>query len=607
MTLPLSKRSMLVAPLSLALSNGATVGAGTEPAHAQALDGGINVARREPGPRPDLFISVKDTGAVGDGVMRPVDDLVHGIVGTGKRYGDLAAARDDVGRGGTGIVDLGLSDSLDWAAHQLAFNLIAAGGGGVVYTPPGAYLCNQTLTLPRQAKFRDGPGDRHQTVWMGAGSRNTVISWPVDLGPDRYAVFCEGRDRPNSDFGQHAPIRDLELRGPAAGLPRTLGVGACQMHGLALGPGRDLDYVRIRHFNHGLAVRGGQMLFQHVECTDNHISAYWETPLRNDFGDLLFIKCYFTGATLASIAVANDSTIGGSQFLSCYIGGAPYAILGEAGGEDRDLLSDCLFQSCQFEYVGNALLWDDNWDPAKDEQSSRRWSIKRARFKDCYYHNDTRTSSSNLLATGGRGRHYLAFLKHAVEIEFDGLREAGFAWQPGSKGFFSCTHASGMLRGDLDAVLKDCDAQSVRLFRDMENFPYNSVRLEARDWQGLLMRLTEADREASVATNDVIALGGDSGTIVRSQSHGESSRCFGVARSAAKAGEWFPVARSGYCKVNSRGKLSRTGVYLVPDLSPGIKGAAKEWSGAGEEIIGCAMNTNSSPDVMLTLGQSISR
>lgn len=78
------------------------------------------------------FVSVKDFGALGDGAGTTVGTA---WIGAGRRYADLTAART-----ATGIADLGLTDTVDWAAFQAALNL-----GVMVDVPVGVYLINRTL------------------------------------------------------------------------------------------------------------------------------------------------------------------------------------------------------------------------------------------------------------------------------------------------------------------------------------------------------------------------------------------------------------------------------------------------------------------------------
>lgn len=543
--------------------------------------------------------NVRYWGAVGDGVSRTIDDATLGVVGIGKRFADLDAARV-----ASGISNLELTDELDWFAHQAAMNACASGGGGTVFTPSGIYMMNRTLTLPRQGKFNEE--ERRQTLWVGEGDRNAVLSWPQDLGPGAYAVYCEGWATTDSNQHQWAPMRDLQLRGPAYGESRTPGVANCEMHGLALGPGRHLDNVRIRYFNRGVDFRGGQMTFRQVDVNLNHVALYFNAPRVDEYGDLLFLKCWFTGCTLAAIAVNNTATIGGAQFIGSYIGGAPYCILGEAGGSDRLLMNDVSFLGVQFEYAGNAMFWDDNWTSASGNASPRRWSIQRVKMQDCYYHN-VADGNDNTWTGDGRGRHYVMRLKNIIDLQINGPREPAFGWRPGSQGFINCEMISGVFEGEIQAILEGCASAGVRFVSGPTGWPISRLQIRnhdpyGRDWEGELAAFW--DSAVTISRGDVVSIGGEGLQGVRKANFAGITRPFGIAAEAAKTNEWLVVARRGvFDGVNAAAAPTGKGKYFKVNSAAGVYGQCVETASPYDNgVIGISMNTGSAqPMIMLDM------
>ncbi|WP_372624423.1 hypothetical protein [Falsiroseomonas sp.] len=278
------------------------------------------------------FVSVRDLGAIGDGRSHPLSE----------RYRSLASARADFPHARS------LSDEIDWAATQGAIARVRAAGGGTVVSPAGVYVCSRTLEFPERKEF-GAPPLGEQVNWLGEGMYATVYRWPTDLGADAFAVTCPRRHAAESFY--EGFWQDIGLEGSG----RT-----ARMHGWGWGARRRMVRCSARGFRVGLDIVGDHARFEDVTCGDCHYGVYFSRPSRELYGDLVFDKCMFSACGMAAIAVHPEAEMGGATMLGCYIGGAPYAIMKEAGPGRDSFLSGSVFLNCMFEFIGNAWLHDDN-------------------------------------------------------------------------------------------------------------------------------------------------------------------------------------------------------------------------------------------------------
>ena len=373
--------------------------------------------------RAARVVSVRDLGAVGDGRSHPLSE----------RYPDLAAARRDYPHAAS------LADEIDWAATQAAINLVRDTGGGTVAAPAGRYVCNRTLTFPECREF----GERGQQVnWIGEGIYASVYHWPKDLGAGAFAVLCPRRREPDGMY--EGLWQDIGLEGPgAAEENQVLGEAPAGMDGWGWGARRRMTRCSARRFRAGLDIVGDHARFEDVVSRENLYAVYFSRPSESLFGDLLFEKCMFSGCTLAAIAVHPAAQMGGCTLISCYVGGAPYSILKEAGAGDAVMLSNSVFLNCMFEYVGNAWLHDAN--------APRRAAVRIVTFDTCYFQwrDDTRLPRAPRAA--------LWDIHRAEHVRWLQLKEP-FALLPGDEALLKVEIAQSCeIVGHISHIVSNCE------------------------------------------------------------------------------------------------------------------------------------------------------
>ncbi|KAA0594400.1 hypothetical protein J2848_004834 [Azospirillum lipoferum] len=306
------------------------------PAAVQAAQGKSLRPPPDP-PRNGPALSIRDRGAIGDGRSHPLSE----------RYKSLEAAR----RVHPHVRSL--DQECDWAALQGAvLELSRAGQGGTVLVPPGQYRLDGEIILPNLDRYDDA---FNEVEIVGAGMRASLLSWPVDLGPGRFAIRCGSRQgaRDDNKGYQRSRIAHLSLRGPKPG--NRPGDAPPGMGGIALTSRFLLERVGVFGFRVGVDVWRDHSSLISCQLTKNHIGAYWSEGT-DSFGDHLFLDTDLAGNTLASIAVAPENGIDHSSFLSCHFGFSPYAILAEDGAPKRTFLSNNKFLDCAFEACGNGWI-----------------------------------------------------------------------------------------------------------------------------------------------------------------------------------------------------------------------------------------------------------
>lgn len=320
----LGRRALLAATLAL-------------PAAAQAAQDKSLRPPSDPPPRVGPALSIRDRGAIGDGRSHPLSE----------RYKSLEAAR----RIHPHVRSLG--QECDWAALQGAVLELSRGGqGGTVLVPPGQYRLDGEIVLPNLDRYDDA---FNEVEVVGAGMRASLLSWPEDLGPGRFAIRCGSRQgaRDDNKGYQRSRIAHLSLRGPKSG--NRPGDAPPGMGGVALTSRVLLERVGVFGFRAGVDVWRDHSSLISCQLTKNHIGAYWSEGT-DSFGDHLFLDTDLAGNTLASIAVAPENGIDHSSFLSCHFGFSPYAILAEDGAPKRTFLSNNKFLDCAFEACGNGWI-----------------------------------------------------------------------------------------------------------------------------------------------------------------------------------------------------------------------------------------------------------
>lgn len=325
---PIGRRLLLAAALAL-------------PAAAQAAQDKPLRPRPEPSPSTGPALSIRDRGAIGDGRSHPLSE----------RYKSLEAAR----RGHPHVRSL--DQECDWAALQGAvLELSRSGHGGTVMVPPGHYRLDGEIVLPNLDRYDEA---FNEVEIVGAGMRASLLSWPEDLGPGRFAIRAGSRlaardgTLTDNDGYQRSRIAHLSLQGPKPG--NRPGDPPPGMGGVALTSRFVLERVGVFGFRAGVDVWRDHSSLISCQLTKNHIGAYWSAGTES-FGDHLFLDTDLAGNTLASIAVAPENGIDHSSFISCHFGFSPYGILAEDGTPKRTFLSNNKFLDCAFEACGNGWI-----------------------------------------------------------------------------------------------------------------------------------------------------------------------------------------------------------------------------------------------------------
>lgn len=298
----------------------------------------LAAARARPssnGPMPE-GPSLHDLGAVGDGRSHPLSER-FGTLGDARRVHPHAT---------------GLDQESDWAALQGAIlQRSRSGFGGTVRVPPGRYRLNAELVLPNLDRYDDS---FNEVEIEGAGPRATVLSWPDDLGPGRFALRAGSRDGgADRDGYQRTRIAGLTLLGPKPG--NRPGDAPPGMGGIAATSRFVLERLGIHGFRAGVDVWRDHSSLLSCQIAKNHVGVHWSKGTES-FGDHLLLDVDLAGNTLASIAVDPENGIDHSSFISCHFGFSPYGILAGDGAPSRSFLSNNKFLDCAFEACGNGWI-----------------------------------------------------------------------------------------------------------------------------------------------------------------------------------------------------------------------------------------------------------
>lgn len=242
-----------------------------------------------------MAISATDYFALGDGSGTKVDQwLVGGQYSRG--FPDLAAMRT-----ATGIADLQLTDTIDWAAITQAAKVARE---GPVHLRPGKYRIERTLTFEWGGLEGETAGSG--VPWVGAEiGRNPPGTPPID------------RIRLNAPVVQrHFHFRNILIQGGVRGIYATgtgsisqqsifehIGIGGSQQEGIffdiSMAPiGIRFDHIRVEGCgSHGIRFRGpAQLNAAHfVNCRSaangGHGFVFENTSTQSDQPAMLVSSC----------------------------------------------------------------------------------------------------------------------------------------------------------------------------------------------------------------------------------------------------------------------------------------------------------------------------
>lgn len=270
-----------------------------------------------------------------NGVSRPLS----------RYYGTLAAAQSVYPHATS------LSNETAWAALQATINAAYAAGGGRAFVPPGQFwLGNKQLT---PSVIPAGDDGNNSVRLIGAGSRMCQLYWNEDTGAlATYGIAQATR----TDFSRFV-VQGFTLRGPATTL--VLGSPPCNLSGVAMSAGWIIEDCFVENFYAGLDIQGDHV--QVLNCAIGrgcYYGAYYSAGSIT-FGDHLFLKSTFGGASLACVGIAPGNGINNNIFLDCDMGFTPYAFYVEAG-HTGSVISNTIFTKTQAESVGNAWFYSPN-------------------------------------------------------------------------------------------------------------------------------------------------------------------------------------------------------------------------------------------------------
>src|SRR5215207_1078416 len=322
-------------------------------------------------------INVRDYGARGAGATTAVNDATYGIVGSGKRFATLAAAQASIASGGTGITDLASSDQVDWAAHQWAVNILndsSVTGGGTVYTPPGRYMFNRTLTFPAGSHPNYGVGEI-QVNWVGDGVKST-IKMTTDLGSGQYAVTVGDRGTNGGTAKKGFGLwRGIRLIGPSE-TNVALGTSPCNMRGFGFGAERHGEHLWAQYFYAGFDIVGDHSSLSNLRAWRCYYGMYFGYTA-NLYGDWTIIDFNAENCYKAGLAVHGDTNANnGFNFIKGGVFATPYGIYKETGTFTR-VFGNSTFTHFMIENVGNAAIGDEAYAAGGNPTG---------RYVDVYFH-----------------------------------------------------------------------------------------------------------------------------------------------------------------------------------------------------------------------------
>lgn len=237
---------------------------------------------------------------------------------------------------------VGDGSTSDQSAIADAVAAVSAAGGGRV-GPCWNNLMDDELVLPDKVEI------------FGLGPGPVGLLWTADLGAGKYGV--KHQTTPSSG-PLAASIRDLSLYGPGA---HTLGVRTADMAGVRLGPHSNMTSCYVSGFGDGVVLPGDHNRLTNCDIRNNYQGVLF--PSNPDtMGNHTFVGCVIVSNTFAQIALSGHNTMDQVTFTGCHIGFGPYGIYRNdmgAGASDRVGLTGCTFTSTTFEYIGNAVIFDD--------------------------------------------------------------------------------------------------------------------------------------------------------------------------------------------------------------------------------------------------------
>jgi hypothetical protein len=242
----------------------------------------------------------------------------------------------------------------------------AYGQGGVLYFPPGVYLCSAALFY------------YPNTIWQGAGPSATQIRLAADLWdgssptPARFISAAGGVSGPGQVQQKNTLLRDLAIQGPGT---NTLGQVTCHTTGLQGHNAANfyVDNLHIEGFFAGFEQLGNHNKAYNVFSTRNYYGLEY-SDAQTSWGNDTYVACNFSGNNLASIHVGGAGFINTTTFQQVHLGFGPVGILKTdyqngwdgsgnpvyTGGtaSSQDMMMATTMGDISFEAFGNAAIID---------------------------------------------------------------------------------------------------------------------------------------------------------------------------------------------------------------------------------------------------------
>ena len=587
-----------------------------------------------------VMFNVKAYGALGNGA----GTTVNSALGFTTRSA-LAAYQDPLGKGAIYswvtaskyyLTDAQVASTMtmDYLGHQAAIVAAAAAGGGTVYAPQGVYKhgVGNTVIYPESSTGASLSTAGATSVSLkGAGYFATIFQAVSDFGSGVPLISCGDPTATSSNLvGRMATnfydgfFEDFQVQGPSA-WTRTVGGSPCNMTGIYWGARRRGHRVWAQYLHVGHDFIGDHTTYIELQAWNNYYSAYWSDANPNLYGDTQFLGCMFSGAGVASIGVSKNATVS-SQFISGYLGGSPYAILGESGtsgsygqpyaGSNAPILSGSHFVHVNCEWVGNALVLDDNATiSGGGNTGTKARTIDSTTFDSCFV---TWYTSSVNTYWNANGRNSYAFLDVLSLNGVNILNAPANSWNTTTGQLAAIlTDYAGQydggfyMSGDMTNIL--ANYSSIPFVADVGgNLPYNSayhlMRFEeVGKWQG---RLLMNSGSAAIVIGSVLeftlgtTLPNNGVQLAGTAAVGTTLTC-GVAlhaRPAASQQSFVVAATKGpyvRCKTDS-GHPTASAMLKVSTTTPGSLTAATTG-----EIVGWWITTpdsNATAYCMLAIG-----
>jgi hypothetical protein len=458
-------------------------------------------------------------GAIGDGSSHPLSGIYATLPGAQVFYPSA----------------LSLTEEIDYNAINAAINVAKAAGGGTVYLPTGHYMMNNAaspacfLQIP-EANRAGLTGT--QVNFKGDGHLASVLIWPQDYGVtgSNFAISCgDPTGTVANSLGRYGStnvyegfIEDLALMGPSPQI--TLGTVTANLTGMAWGSRRSMRRVLVSGFYAGLDIVGDWTAFYELFTTGCYYGLYFPTKSNFLAGNLQFLKCFLSGCAMASIALSPNNGYIRGNFIGCYIGSSPYAIMMEAGAGVAGTNIISRFEDCQFESLGNALLCDENGLNA----GTKLLELDRCAFAGCFISFLT----ANKVTTGGRGFHSL-FSAHEVDNTYF---EQVQGWAAGTDGVLDIDIPNGIkVNSNIQSFLS---ALTVPILIGANSGRYMYFEDLRNNWSGLALQMGAA---ATCSAQDYLEW--NAGRV--QQCTVSVQPAMGVAKSNAIAGQYVVVAMHG--------------------------------------------------------------